>query len=225
MKTLVIALLSLVSIVTAAQDRTVGAFDHLDVAGSIFVKLVPGDAPGVVVDRVKGDEEDLITSVSDGTLYIKWTKGKRGWSKKSADLTVYYVRLDQIEASSGSTVRASNAIKADLIAIDASSGSTVDLVIDATTIKAECSSGSTLRLSGTADASRIDASSGSTIDGGNLTVQKVEAEASSGSSIKIVAIQSITAKASSGASIRYGGDPKKVDYARKSMSGGSISPL
>lgn len=67
---------------------------------------------------------------------------------------------------------------------------------------------------------KAESSSGSTIAATKLTTNEADAEASSGSEIKINPTEKLVAKASSGATISYFSQPKAIEI--KKNSGGEI---
>ena len=90
--------------------------------------------------------------------------------------------------------------------IDVSSGSSADIEVIAKTIDAEASSGASLKLEGSAKKAEYDASRGSTINAKMMICDYVNADVSTGATIKAHVNKKLNAEASSGGSIRYTGD-------------------
>ncbi len=167
--------------------------------------------------NVEADENiiDLIgTDIRDGRLKIHAIENI-GRATKSI-----YVSLPEVEAletSSGADLIAQTTIRADKIELEASSGSDLEVEVDARTVVAETSSGADIKVSGRTDMLQADASSGSDIKARGLLAKKCTADASSGADISVNVSESLIADASSGADISYTGDA--TVQKKKSVSG------
>ena len=110
--------------------------------------------------------------------------------------------LKEIEASSGSSIRATG-LDSDILVLDASSGAS---------IKADGKCGSL----------KIVANSGGSANGKQVICEKVAANASSGGSVSASASLEAHSHTSSGGSVDIYGDPQEREQ-NKSMSGGTTS--
>lgn len=147
---------------------------------------------------------------------------------KGADLLV--------KASSAAKIETS--VKAGSCSIDASSAADIDLTVKAATCNIEASSAASVRAdiqskSCTADASSAagitlkglteyfesGSSSAGKVNASELTAQRADVTASSGSKTSVNCTESLKASASSGAGIRYTGD---CQVEASESSGGSI---
>lgn len=147
---------------------------------------------------------------------------------KGADLLV--------KASSAAKIETS--VKAGSCSIDASSAADIDLTVKAATCNIEASSAASVRAdiqskSCTADASSAagitlkglteyfesGSSSAGKVNASELTAQRADVTASSGSKTSVNCTESLKASASSGAGIRYTGD---CQVEASKSSGGSI---
>ncbi|MCW5516967.1 head GIN domain-containing protein [Muriicola sp. Z0-33] len=166
---------------------------------------------------IEADENiiDLIgTDIKDGRLRVHAIENIGRATKK------VYVSLPEITglySSSGADLVAKNAIEANKISLDASSGSDLEVELFADEVDASTSSGADIKVSGEANYFVADASSGSDIKARSFLVKKCTAEASSGADISVNVSESLTANASSGADISYSGDA--TVQKRKSVSG------
>ena len=167
--------------------------------------------------NVEADENiiDLIgTDIRDGRLKVHAIENI-GRATKSV-----YVSLPEVEAletSSGADLIAQTTITADKIELEASSGSDLEVEVDARTVVAETSSGADIKVSGRTDMLQADASSGSDIKARGLLAKRCTADASSGADITVNVSESLIADASSGADISYTGDA--TVQKKKSVSG------
>lgn len=224
-KTLVITLfaITLATLSSAQTVRDVSFFDGIETYGSLSVTLIKSNNPRVEIDMIKGDESDIITKIKKKTLILK-TKNKwmtLGKVNPRAKIKVYYKNLDDISGAAGSSIVGNDVIQGDDLDISTSSGASVKLEIDCTSIDIDASSGGALRISGSATQAEIEASSGGAVQAKGLIAKHVEAEASSGGAITCHASKSIEADASSGGAISYSGNPSHKEI--ESGFSGSVS--
>jgi len=167
--------------------------------------------------NVEADENiiDLIgTDIRDGRLKVHAIENIGRATKK------VYVTLPEVTSlhtSSGADLIAQNTIKTTKIELDASSGSDLEIEVDADEVTANTSSGADIKLSGRTNVLYADASSGSDIKARSLMAKRCTADASSGADISINVSESLMADASSGADISYTGDASV--QKKKSVSG------
>lgn len=220
-KYLAIILVACFSISASAQQtetRSIGSFSGVKASEAIDVYLKKGDKESIRVEVNSGKTGDVITEVSGSYLKIHMRDG----SYKNTDAKVYvtYVKLDKLSASSAGSIFAEGAIKSGDMEISASSAGTIDVTVDAESLESSSSSAADIELKGRVRRLTADASSAGEIDAYDLEAEKVEAEASSGGSIKVNVTKDLVAHASSGGGIRYRGNPDKS--ITESSSGGSV---
>jgi hypothetical protein len=201
------------------ETRSVGAFTGVKASEAIDVYLKKGDKESVKVEVVNGKTSDVITEVSGSYLKIHMRDGSH---KRDTDAKVYvtYVKIDRLSASSAGSIYADGSIKAGSMEISASSAGTIEVTIDAENLETSASSAADIELKGKATSISVDASSAGQIDAYDLEADKVNAEASSGGSVKVNVGKDLVAHASSGGSVRYRGNPDKS--ITESSSGGSV---
>ncbi|HPM32435.1 MAG TPA: head GIN domain-containing protein [Chryseolinea sp.] len=201
------------------QTRNVVSFSGVKVAEGIDVYLKKGDKESVKVEATGVKIENVLTEVSGSYLKVHMRDGNyRGHINVKVYVT--YVKIDKLSASSAGSIFSESTISANALEISCSSAGNVEVSIDAQTLNVSASSAGEMELKGKTKSLSADASSAGEIDAYDLEAQNVEAEASSGASIKIFVSESIDAEASSGGSIRYRGNPTKSDTG--SSSGGSV---
>jgi hypothetical protein len=211
----------------STQTRTVPAFHAIKVSSGIELTLTAGHSQRVEVSATEAEFAGyIITKVADGVLTIGYDNPN---DRNGQQRTRQHVRLrasvtaDQLtalQASSGSSVKATGDIDADDFKLDISSGATVKADISTATLAVRQSSGSTTDVSGRATSIDIQSSSGSSFDAADLKTDHARAEASSGSSIQLAVKDDLVAQASSGGSISYKGSPQ---LTKRTSSGGSVS--
>ena len=217
---LVLVIFSLsAAIAQETETRELGAFSGVKAAEGINVFLKKGDKERVKIEVTGTDPSNVITEISGSYLKIHMKDGGR---YRSVDAKVYvtYVQLNKLSASSAGSIYSDGTIKANSFEISASSAGSIEIAIEANSANVSSSSAGDVELKGKAERLTVDASSAGEIDAYDLEVEKVEAEASSGGSIKVNVSVNLEARASSGGSVRYRGTPDQSNT--KSSSGGSV---
>ncbi|CAM3368046.1 Putative auto-transporter adhesin head GIN domain-containing protein [Flavobacterium longum] len=201
------------------QNRNVSNFNGISVGSGISATVGLGDAFEVIVEADDNIQPEIITKVENNVLVITSSHGN--YRNATRKVTIKMPSIKSIDVSSGASVRSSGVLTSSNMAVETSSGSSLDATIEAEHVIAEASSGSTMNLSGKALSLDTDSSSGSSINADKLIANDVTSDVSSGSSTSVHAAVSIKADASSGASVTYGGNPKNVVVDES--SGGSVS--
>lgn len=198
------------------EIREVGDFTGVRGSAGMDVFLTEGTENKVVVEADENLMEIIETSVEGNTLKIG-TQKSIGRSK-SRKVHVTYVKLENIEASSGADVIANSVIKNETLSLESSSGADLELEILAKEVYINTSSGADIKVTGRAERLVADASSGSDLKARQLEVLSCKAEASSGASIEVNTKKEMEGHASSGGDIRYYGNPSDVSV-RDGVSG------
>lgn len=200
------------------ETRSPGSFTGVKSAEGIDVYLKQGEKESVRVEVSGTSPENVITEVSGSYLKIHMRDGKH--RNVEAKVYVTYVSLDKLSCSSAGSIFSDGTIKSNNMEINASSAGTIEVSLDVKDLEVSSSSAADIELNGSAENFVAESSSAGQIDAYDLEAAKVEAEASSGASIKINVTQGLVAHASSGGSIRYRGNPDKS--VTDSSSGGSV---
>ena len=201
-----------------SETREVGSFTGVKAAEGIDVYLKKGDKESVKVVVDGTDPSNVITEVSGSYLKVHMKDGQH----RNVDAKVYvtYVNLDKLSASSAGSIFSEGTIEARSMEVSVSSAGSVEVTLDAGTVEVSSSSAGDVELKGKVRSISADASSAGEIDAYDLEAAEVEADASSGASVKVNVTQSLDAEASSGGSIRYRGNPDRSNT--NSSSGGSV---
>jgi hypothetical protein len=172
-----------------ASARNVGTFHGISSSAGIEVLLSKDNKESVVVSA---DDKEVVskikTEVINGILVISRINEWQFWKSFHGKIKVFvgYTQLDELKASSGSSIVAD----------------------DLKTIKllAEVSSGAEISLTGSTNNLQVKGSSGGSFASYNFVSETCDAEVSSGANIKITIQKELSAKASSGGQIKYKGD-------------------
>lgn len=207
----IIAVLVLVAQISYAQSKDVKPFTGLAISGNISAEIIKSNEERVEYEIIKGDSDHLIIKNKDKVLVVK-TESSGSYDKETkAKVKIYYKNINDLEISSGVTVRIEDPIESRHFVLEVSSGSSVTLGLVAEKADIEVSSGSSVTLEGHCDDVDLEVSSGSSLRANDFEVKNLDVEVSSGSSTKISVSESITGEASSGSSLSYDGNPNKVN--------------
>jgi hypothetical protein len=217
----VLLMVTAVSVVCAqeTETRNIGSFSGVKAAEGIDVYLKKGDKESAKVEVTGAKLANVVTEVSGSYLKVHMKDGNH-IRNVSVKVYVTYVQLDKLSASSAGGIYSEGSIKANSMEISASSAGTIDVAIETNALEASASSAGDIELRGKAKTITVDASSAGEVDAYDLESDSVNAEASSGGSIKVNVKESLTAHASSGGGIKYRGNPEKS--ITDSSSGGSV---
>lgn len=185
---------------TRTYDFT--GFDALDISAGVDVTYEAGPDYVVVIDFEQGGPDDMKLRQDGSRLHIA-RKAISGWRDKvRAKVRVTSPHLEEIEARSGSSIRATG-IDSDILVLDASSDASIT-------------------AEGTCGSLKIVADSGGSASAEDVVCQKVAANAASGGSARAYASAQAKSHASSGGSVDIYGDPAARE-ANRSVSGGSTT--
>lgn len=202
------------------ENRTVeGEFKSIEVSNAIDLVIEQSEKKEIIVEADDNLQNSITTKVENGVLIVA-CEYNSFIDIESKKVTVKMPIIEELQASSASSIRSINALKGEKISLRSSSASTIDVKVASENIICKSSSGSSISIKGMALTLEAIASSGSTINAYELLTNDVIAKSSSGSSILIHPIVSLKAKASSGSSITYNITPHTIE--KQSSSGGSI---
>lgn len=202
------------------ENRTVeGDFSSIEVSNAIDLIIEQSNKKEITVEADDNLQNSITTKVENGVLIVACDYNSF-INIESKKVIVKMPVIEELQASSASTIRSNNTLKGDKIHLRSSSAATIDVKTESDNITSRSSSGSSITIKGMALTLEAIASSGSTITANELLTNDVTAKSSSGSSIYVHPIVSLKARASSGSSITYNIVPKTIE--KKSSSGGSI---
>ncbi len=202
------------------EDRSAKEdFTKIKVSTGLDLYISQGSKNQITVEADENLQDIIITEIQDGMLKIY--SEKNIWRAKARKIYVTIENLEAIAATSGSDVYANETLKVNNLNISATSGSDINISVDANTVETNATSGSDIEVSGVSNNHISKATSGASIDAYQLQSKNVSAKVTSGADINVYASESIVAKATSGGDIDFIGNPKMVD--KKTSSGGSVS--
>ena len=194
-------------------------FKNIEVSHGIRVIVQQSNNKSITVEVDDNLQQHIITKIENGVLKIEADE-----SYNTSETPVVNVKMpiiNGLETSSGSEITSSGVLITENINVKSSSGSQINISVEADAIKLESTSGSHIEASGKALKLETSSSSGSKIEAKNLMTNEVISESASGSSTSVFPILKLQAKASSGSNISYHKIPKTL--SKKESSGGSIA--
>ena len=198
------------------EEWKVGDFDGIIVTSGVDINLSQGEVTRVIIRADEDIMDDVEVEVRGGRLEIsvdrKWFRS----GHVEADVT--FRDIDLLDVNAGSDVEGRGLLRFDDLEIEASSGSDLELELEAREVSITASSGSDATLRGGCRDFIARASSGSDIDAFDFQVENARLDLSSGSDVKVWVTGSLEVDASSGSDVHYRGDPEVVNL---NTSGGS----
>lgn len=203
-----------------SEDRDISSnFETIKVQQGINLYLTQGNSTDINVEADDNIIGLLLTEVNNNELKVYFEKNVYRAKAKNVYLTTR--DISKIKTSSGALVKSENTINTKSLDLDASSGSSIKIYLNAQEVISETSSGSNIKIEGKTNSFSASSSSGSSINADGLKTVDAYAKASSGSNIDLNVSGKLTAKASSGGDIDYEGSP--TDVNKDTSSGGSVS--
>ncbi len=207
--------------IVTEDQRTINAdFTSISASEGLDVYVTQGNDFEIVVEADENVIDLIGTDIKNGRLRIHAVENI---GRATKNIYVTLPEITGLETSSGADLITKNLIKGRNIDLNASSGSSLEIIeLKAEKVTADASSGADIKVAGDTKSLYGHASSGSDIKARNLNTKICEANASSGAGITINVSESLTAKASSGGNIHYTGD---ATVEHKKSSSGSVSAL
>jgi len=203
-----------------SEDRTISSdFENIKVQQGINLYITQDNSTEIKVEADENIIDLLITEVQNNELKIYFEKNV--YRAKARNVFLSTGNIKKIRASSGASVKSENTIQTNSLDLDASSGSSMKIYVNAIEVTTEASSGANINVYGKSTTFSGRASSGSGIDADELESVDAYTKASSGANINVNVTGKLTAKASSGGDIDYEGNPTSVN--KDTSSGGSVS--
>ncbi len=190
---------------TAVRERVWPDFHAVEIQGVMSVRLEVADAEHPVgVNFYTSDPSTgkYTREVENGVLKLKVQKAQ---SADSVRVTVYYTKLDRINADRAA-VEVVGPLKAHLLDLKVSGGARFTATLDVADVSLEVTGRSEVFLSG--KTRYLDAVVSTALTSlRKLEAMSVDVEASNKAEVSVCATDRIKMKSTTGAVIRYGGNP------------------
>lgn len=201
------------------ENRSASSFNSISATEGIEVIISLGDNESIRVEADENVIKYIKTDIKENKLRVHVENGVQ---LKDCTKKVYvtYKKLNEIKASSGGSLKATESIAANNLDLSASSGGHLKLELNVENLEASVSSGGIMKLKGNSVNIDLSASSGGILKASDLNGESCDSDVSSGGILNIGEFASIDADASSGGILTYRGEPKEKDISKS--SGGHV---
>jgi hypothetical protein len=216
-KTLIIAAILISQFAYSQVIKKPGDFNKVTSFDKIRVKLVSANENKVEFKGKLEDEAEIVNN--NGELKVRLPLGK---FLNGEDLvaTVYFKKLDAIEANEGSFVSTETDLKNIDFKLIAKEGSRIEATINASKITVISSSGAVINLSGKTENLDVVTNSGGAFEGKECISTQVAVSVNAGGFADVYATDLVDAKTRAGGTITIYGKPKQIN--QKTVLGGTI---
>ena len=218
MKKIIYSLLLISSITFAQSERFIGDFNKVTSFDKIDVVLISGAENKVILKGANSEEVELINNNGELKLRLPFDKILAG---DDVSATVYYKKLNALEANEGSRISCDteiNAIGFDIITKEGAEIVLNNLVADK--LKVRCGAGSIITVKGTVKNQYVLANSGAKYDGQDCITQQTSVTVNAGGIANVKVTDIVDAKTRAGGTITIYGNPKQTN--QKTVAGGKI---
>jgi hypothetical protein len=217
MKKIIFSLLVFSQIAFSQTEKSIGDFNKVTSFDQIDVILIPSSENKVILNGSGSNEVELVNK--NGELKIRMSLSKI-LSGDTVSATVYYKKIDAVEANEGSRIACETIIKATSFDIKAKEGAQIKLKLDVAKLTARVANGSTIYLDGKATNQDVLVNSGGIYEAEKLTTNQTVITSNAGGEADVYATDLVDAKVRAGGDITIYGKPKQIN--QKIVAGGSI---
>jgi Putative auto-transporter adhesin, head GIN domain len=219
MKNIILAAaVTLVSLFSFAQSKSVSAFTSLKVFDKIPVQLIPSSEYKAEVSGSKADDIEFVNSGNELKVRMKTLQLLQGDDVK---VVLYYKNINSIQASQGAVVTSADNIKASKLEVTSNEGSQIDLNVDTAVLEGKVNTGGMLKLAGESDSQSVVVNTGGQYDGQNLKTSITSITTNAGGQASVYASKSVDATTRAGGVIDVYGNPATKND--KKVVGGKIN--
>lgn len=209
---------SIFSFGIAQTEKQVGDFTKVTAFDKIDVNLVAASENKVVLTGVNSKEVELVNKNGELKIRMPLIKILSGYSVSA---TVYYKKIEAVEANEGSRITSKDTISALNFDVICKEGSEIKLTnLQADRLQIRVSQGSVVTVIGTVKNQDVLSNSGGKYDGQDCKSQQTEVTVNAGGMAYVYATDLVNAKTRAGGEITIYGKPKQI--IEKSVAGGTI---
>jgi hypothetical protein len=209
---------SIFSIGIAQNEKKVGDFNKVTAFDQIDVNLIASSENKVILTGANSQEVELVNKNGELKIRMPLTKTMQG---DDVSATVYYKKLDAVEANEGSRIYSKDEISAINFDIICKEGSEIKLTnLQADRLAVRVTQGSIVTTQGTVKNQDILSNSGGKYDGQDCKTQQTVVTVNAGGMAHVYATDLVDAKTRAGGEIKIYGKPKQIN--EKKIAGGTI---
>jgi hypothetical protein len=219
MKKIALILVALISNLGWSQvSKELGEFDSVSVFDRISVQLIPASENRIEIAGSRADEVELVNK--NGTLKIRMALRKL-LDGEDISVKLYFIKIDEIDASEGSYVICDEPMKLTAIKVNAIEGSEIRLNLDVKKAKLRAVTGGILKIKGKATSSDVSLGTGGVLQAMDLETVQTTVKITTGGEADVRASEFVDAKVRAGGNITIFGSPKQIN--KSTTLGGSIN--
>jgi len=222
MKRIILVVLVLVAHLNYGQTTiNLGDFDELKVFDQLNVTLIPSNENKIVIT---GTNQGNVETVNrNGLLKIRISLTKILEDNKNLKVTLYFKRIESIDANEGSIVYCNDTFKQISMDLSAQEGARIEAVLDVDKTSLKAYSGGIINLSGKAVTQTVSINTGGILKAKNLVTSQSTINISAGGNAEINATSIVDAKVNAGGTIHIYGKPKQIK--QQALAGGKITEM
>ena len=201
----------------AQISKPLGDFNKVTAFDQIEVLLIESNENKIILNGNGADEVELINKNGELKIRMPLTKLLSG---DNVSATLYFKKIDAIEANEGSRISSQVVFKTIAFDIIAKEGSQIKLNLDVDKLTVRSSNGSNVNVSGKAKNQDAIINSGGELDAEDLITAQTSITANAGGEANVYATDLVDAKTRAGGNIKIYGKPKQIN--KKTVLGGTI---
>ena len=212
---------SIFSFGVAQTEKNVGDFTKVSSFDKIDVQLIASNENKVVLHGKEANQVELVNKNGELKIRMPLTKMLSG---DNISATVYYKKLDAVEANEGSRIASKDEITAinfDIICKEGSEVKLINLQVDR--LQVRVSQGSVVTILGTSKNQDILSNSGGKYDGQDCITEQTVVTVNAGGIAHVNTTDFVDAKTRAGGEIKIYGKPKQIN--EKKIAGGTIEQV
>ncbi len=217
MKKIVYSILFISSITFSQVEKNVGEFTKVTSFDQIDVLLIEGNENKVILNGADAEEVELVNKNGELKIRMPLTKMLSG---ENISATVYYTKLEAVEANEGSRISSSAIFTTTAFDVIAKEGSQIKIKIEVSKLTLRVGNGSSVNIEGKATNQDIIVNSGGIYEAKKLITNQTVITTNAGGEADIYATDFVDAKVRAGGDITVYGNPKQLN--QKIIAGGKV---
>lgn len=218
MKKITYLFLLITSLAFSQVEKKLGEFNKVTSFDKIDVTLIQGTENKIILHGPSANEVEIVNKNGELKIKLPLTKMLSG---DNISATVYFTKLDAVEANEGSRIAAKDEISAISFDIICKEGSEVKLLnLKADKLQVRTTQGSIVTVQGKVKNQDILSNSGGKYDGQDCNTEQTTVTVNAGGIANVYATDLVDAKTRAGGEIKIYGKPKQIN--QKTIAGGSI---
>lgn len=197
-----------------------GDFTTVKIFDRISAQLIPSNENKVEIKGSRAAEVEVVNNNGDLKIRMPFPKLLKG---EEIEVTVYFKKLEGVEASEGSYINAEKLIKAINFSLNVKEGAEIRIALEVKKTSIKATSGGKIKITGTTANQDIIMSSGAVLEAKNFISEQTTISLNAGGTADIFATEFVDAKVRAGGDIYIFGSPKQIN--QKTVIGGSIKEM